>query len=91
MPTSSSSRNSAPELLSGWTRRGTAVAVVIPVIALCRDLVDASQAVDPLAAHLVRGTSLRIPDLRFRSANIRVAACRPTLPRRVLPRTVHPP
>lgn len=91
MTTCSSPRTSAPGLLPIWTRRGTAVAVVIPVIALCRDLLDAVQAADPVAAHLVRGTSLRIPDLRSRPANIRVAACRPTLPRRVPTHTAHPP
>ncbi len=82
---------SAAGPLCSRTRRGTAVAVVIPVIALCRKLVDADQSADRIAAHLVRGTPLRIPDLRFRPANIRVAACRPTLPRRVLAHPARPP
>jgi hypothetical protein len=82
MTTSSSRAPSAPELLPSWTRRGTAVAVVIP---------GTPYAAPRRAAHLVRGTSLRIPDLRFRPANIRVAACRPTLPRRVPASTVRPP
>ncbi len=91
MFTSRSPSTSAAGLPCSRTRRGTAVAVVIPVIALCRDLLDANQAADPVAAHLVRGTSLRIPDLRFQPANIRVAACRPTLPRRVPPHPARPP
>ncbi len=91
MFTSRSPSTSAAGLPGSRTRRGTAVAVVIPVIALCRDLLDAVQAADPLAAHLVRGTSLRIPDLRFQPANIRVAARRPTLPRRFPPHPARPP
>jgi hypothetical protein len=82
MTTSSSQRTSATRLLPSWTRRGTAVAVVIP---------GTPYAAHTSAAHLVRGTSLRIPDLRSRPANIRVAACRPTLPRRVPASTIHPP
>jgi len=82
MTTSRGLRTSATGLLPSWTRRGTAVAVVIP---------DTPYAAPCCAAHLVRGTSLRIPDLRSRPANIRVAACRPTLPRRVLSRTTRPP
>src|SRR3954451_20215032 len=39
----------------------------------------------PSGAPLVRGTLLRIPAVRFRSANIRVAVGRPTLRRRVVP------
>jgi hypothetical protein len=82
MTTSSGLRTSATGLLPSWTRRGTAVAVVIP---------GTPYAALYCAAHLVRGTSLRIPDLRLRPANIEVAACRPTLPRRVLTTTAHPP
>lgn len=78
----SSPRFSAAGLLPSWTRRGTAVAVVIP---------DTPYAARTRAAHLVRGTSLRITDLRSRPANIRVAACRPTLPRRVLTHSARPP
>ena len=82
MSKASSPRISASGLLWSWTRRGTAVAVVIP----------GTPYAAPLdAAHLVRGTSLRIPDLRSRPANIRVAACRPTLLRRVLSLTARPP
>ena len=73
---------SATGLPWSWTRRGTAVAVVIP---------GTPYAARSRAAQLVRGTSLRIPDLRSRPANIRVAACRPTLPRRVPTRPAHPP
>jgi len=82
MTTSSGLHTSATGLLPSWTRRGTAVAVVIP---------GTPYAAHTRAAHLVRGTSLRIPDLRSRPANIRVAACRPTLPRRVPTSTAHPP
>lgn len=82
MSTSRSLRPPATGLLPSWTRRGTAVAVVIP---------GTPYAARTRAAHLVRGTSLRIPDLRSRPANIRVAACRPTLPRRVPASTTHPP
>src|SRR3954464_12317356 len=57
------------------TRRRAAVAATIPG-ALCAGL---------SGAHLVRGTLLRIPAVRFRPANIRVAVGRPTLRRRVVP------
>lgn len=39
----------------------------------------------------VRGTILRIPDVRFRLANIRQAAHRPALSRRVVATTTRPP
>ena len=58
------------------TRRGAAAAGPIP---------DSTMPPACAGAPLVRGTFLRIADLRSRPANISVAARRSTLPRRVVP------